>query len=428
MIRTTPLWRTVAVVGVASLALTACGGDDGGDGEGAGATESPDEAAAKGDGVLKLGTLLPQTGSLAFLGPPEFAGVDLGVKEINEAGGVLGEQVTVTHTDSGDTSTDIASQSVDSLITEGVDAIIGAASSSVTLTVLDAVVQNKTVMFSPANTSPDLTTYEDDGFYFRTAPSDVLQGRVMGDLVISDGYANVGVMALQDPYGEGLAENVQISIEEGGGQIAGGEPIIYDPNAANFATEVTQMKSLNPEAIVLIGFAETSTIIPELVNQGIGPQDVPLYFVDGNLSNYGDDFPAGTLDGNKGTLPGAEATADFQDRMLEVNPDLNDFSYGPESYDATILIALAAIAADDDSGESIAANLIDISREGTKCTAFEECAGLLADGEDIDYDGVSGPVEFSEAGDPTQATVGIYQYGPDNTYTNVDYFEGQLEE
>jgi ABC-type branched-subunit amino acid transport system substrate-binding protein len=428
MIRTTPLWRTVAVVGVASLALAACGGDGDGDGEAAPGTESPEAPAATGDGVLKLGTLLPQTGSLAFLGPPEFAGVDLAVQEINAAGGVLGEEATVTHTDSGDTTTDIASQSVDRLITEEVDAIIGAASSSVTLTVLDAVVQNQTVMFSPANTSPDLTTYPDDGFYFRTAPSDVLQGRVMGDLVISDGCANVGLMALQDPYGEGLAENVQTSVTEGGGEIAGGEPIIYDPNAANFATEVTQMASLNPDCIVLIGFAETSVIIPELVNQGIGPQDVPLYFVDGNLSNYGDQFPPGTLDGNKGTLPGAEATSDFQERMLEVNPDLNDFSYGPESYDATVLIALAAIAAEDDSGESIAANLVDVSKGGTKCTTFEECAGLLEDGEDIDYDGVSGPVEFSDAGDPTQATIGIYQYGPDNTYTNVDYFEGQLEE
>ena len=429
MIRTTPLWRAVAVVGVASLALAACGGDDDDGGEGTGATEAPtEEAAATGDGTLKLGSLLPQTGSLAFLGPPEFAGVDLAVQEINEAGGVLGEEITVSHTDSGDTTTDIASQSVDRLITEGVDAIIGAASSSVTLTVLDAIAQNKTVMFSPANTSPDLTTYPDDGYYFRTAPSDVIQGRVMGDLVISDGCANVGVMALQDPYGEGLAENVQISVEEGGGEIAGGQAIIYDPNAANFATEVTQMTSLAPECIVLIGFAETSTIIPELVNQGIGPQDVPLYFVDGNLSNYGDDFPAGTLDGNKGTLPGAEATADFQERLLGVNPDLNDFSYAPESYDAAILIALAAIAAGDDSGESISANLVAVSRDGTKCTTFEECAGLLEDGEDIDYDGVSGPVEFSEAGDPTQATVGIYQYGPDNTYTNLEYFEGQLEE
>jgi branched-chain amino acid transport system substrate-binding protein len=152
---------------------------------------------------------------------------------------------------------------------------------------------------------------------------------------------------------------------------------------------------------------------------------VPIYFVDGNLSND-TGMPAGLLDGNKGTLPGAEQTDDFRARMLAVDPDLVDFSYGPESYDAAILIALAATAAEDDSGTSISSRLVEISKEGTKCTGFQECADLLADGEDIDYDGVSGPVEFSDAGDPTQATIGIYQYGPDNTYTNVDYFEGQI--
>jgi ABC-type branched-subunit amino acid transport system substrate-binding protein len=425
MIRTTPLWRSVAVVGVASLALAACGGGDDDEGDTTGGGGSP-SAPATGDGTLALGTLLPQTGSLAFLGPPEFAGVHLAVDEINAAGGVLGEQVTLSDTDSGDTSTDIASQSVDRLLGEGVDAIIGAASSGVTSTVIDAVTQSDTVMFSPANTSHDFTDYPDNGLYFRTAPSDVLQGRVMGDLVISDGYANVGIMALQDPYGEGLAENIQISVEDGGGEIAGGEAIIYDPNAANYTTEVTDMASRTPDAIVLVGFAETLTIIPELINQGIGPQDVPLYFVDGNLSNYGTQLPAGTLEGNKGTLPGAETTTDFQARLLEVDPNLADFSYGPESYDAAILIALAAVAAEDDGGPSIGSRLVDISKEGEKCTSFEECVGLLEDGEDIDYDGASGPVEFSDVGDPTQATIGIYQYGPDNTYTNLEYREGEL--
>jgi branched-chain amino acid transport system substrate-binding protein len=425
MIRTTRLWRSIAVVGVASLALAACGGDDDGDDDTAAGDDESPAMEQTGDGELVLGTLLPQTGSLASLGPPEFAGVDLAVQEINEAGGVLGQDVVVNHTDSGDTTTDIASQSVDRLLGLNVDAIIGAASSSVTQTVIDAVVQDETVMFSPANTSPAFTDYPDDGLYFRTAPSDVLQGRVMGDLVLSDGHANIGIFALQDPYGEGLAENVQISVEEGGGTVAGDAPIIYDPNAANYTTEATQMAALAPDAIVLIGFEETWTMVPELVSQGIGPQDVPIYFVDGNLSND-TGMPAGLLDGNKGTLPGAEQTDDFRARMLEVDPNLVDFSYGPESYDAAILIALAAIAAEDDSGRSISSRLVDISKEGTKCTGFQECADLLADGEDIDYDGVSGPVEFNDAGDPTQATIGIYQYGPDNTYTNVGFEQGQI--
>lgn len=430
MTRKTPLWRLVAAAGAASLVLAACGGDDD-DGEG---TEPEAEATGEetegGDapmfeGQLHLGTLLPQTGSLAFLGPPEFAGVDLAVLDINEAGGVGGSEVTVSHTDSGDTSTDIASQSTDRLLSEDVAAVIGAASSSVSFTVLDQIVQNETIMFSPANTSPDFTTYADDGLYFRTAPSDVLQGRVMGDLVLTDGYVDVGIMALQDPYGEGLAENVRLSIEGGGGTIV--EEIIYDPNAASYTAEVTQMAAANPEAIVLIGFQETETILPELETQGIGPQEVPVYFVDGNLSNSYE-FPEGFLEGNKGTLPGAETTEEFQGRLLEVNPDLEDFSYAPESYDAVILIALAAIQAQSVESRDIADNLVAVSRDGTQCTAFAECVELLNAGEDIDYDGQSGPITFSDAGDVSEATIGIYEYQADNTYVNVDFQFGSLEE
>ena len=105
--------------------------------------------------------------------------------------------------------------------------------------------------------------------------------------------------------------------------------------------------------------------------------------------------------------------------MLAVDPDLDDFAYAAESYDAAILIALAAIAAGDDSGASIARRmLVAVSKEGTKCTTFKECAGLLEDGEDIDYDGVSGPVEFSDVGDPSQATSASTSTAPTTTYTN----------
>jgi branched-chain amino acid transport system substrate-binding protein len=423
MIRSSRAWRTTAVLGIAALALAACGGEED---PGTTPSSSTSGGEAKGDGELVIGTLLPQTGSLAFLGPPEFAGVQLAVDEINAAGGVLGKDVVKKDSDSGDTSTDIASQSVDRLLSENVDTIIGAASSGVSKTVIDKITGAGVVHFSPANTSPDFTDYDDGGLYFRTAPSDVLQGRVMGDVLINDGRTNVGVMYLDDPYGSGLAENIQISLEGGGGAIAGGEPIVYDPKAATFSAEVTRLKDANPDAIVLVSFEETKKIVPELQAQGIGPQDVPLYFVDGNLADYSADFAAGTLEGTKGTLPGAESDQAFKDALLAVDPALKDYSYAPESYDATILTALAAIAAGDDSGEAIASKLVEVSKEGEKCTDFKTCADLLADGTDIDYDGKSGPIEFSDKGDPTEATIGVYQYGPDNKYTNLEYVSGKL--
>ncbi|HET6665619.1 MAG TPA: ABC transporter substrate-binding protein, partial [Acidimicrobiales bacterium] len=136
----------------------------------------PVEANRAGDGVLTIGTLLPETGSLAFLGPPEIAGVKVAIAEINEAGGFNGQPVVLVEGDSGDTSTDTATQTVTRELSQNVDAIIGAASSGVSLTVIDQVVGAGVTMFSPANTSKTLSTYDDNGLYFRTAPSDILQG------------------------------------------------------------------------------------------------------------------------------------------------------------------------------------------------------------------------------------------------------------
>ena len=140
----------------------------------------PVEGTRAGDGKLVLGTILPQTGSLAFLGPPEFAGFDLAISDINAAGGVLGQPVTGIKGDSGDATTDTANQTVDRLLSQNVDAIIGAASSGVSLTVIDKITGAGVVQFSPANTSKKLSDYPDKGLYFRTAPSDILQGAVIG--------------------------------------------------------------------------------------------------------------------------------------------------------------------------------------------------------------------------------------------------------
>ncbi|MFW6034078.1 MAG: ABC transporter substrate-binding protein, partial [bacterium] len=411
-------------MGTASLVLAACSDDSGTSNASSGEDGGNDseEVQREVSGQLHLGTLLPETGSLEFLGPPLFAGVDLAVQDVNAAGGVGGQEIVVTHRDSHDTSTDTAVQGAEELIGQGVSAIIGPASSAVSMTVIDQITGSGTVMVSPSNTATSFTDYPDDGMYFRTAPSDVLQGRVLGELVRSDGHDDVGIMALDDAYGDGLAENVSAAVEEDGGTIV--DQIRYDPQGASFTTEVTQMVTARPEALVLIGFVETLSILPELEAQGIGPQDLPVYFVDGNLSNYGEDLPEGFLAGSKGTLPGSDAGEQFQERLLEVNPDLNDFSYAAEAYDAVMLTALSAVSAGSFESQDIANAMVEVSRNGTECTSFEECVQLLQDGEDIDYNGASGPITFSPDGDITEGSVGIYQYGEDNTYENIEYRSG----
>ncbi len=245
----------------------------------------------EGDGALVIGSLLPVTGSLAFLGPPEFAGVNLAVEEMNAAGGVLGQPVVHEEGDSGDTENGVAPTTVESLLGKNVDVIIGAASSSVTLSVIDQVVNAGVVMFSPANTSKKLSTYDDKALYFRNAPSDILQGQVLADVIIADGNSSVYILALNDDYGTGLAEDLQASLEAGGATVDGVK--IYDPKAADYSAEVSAAKDAGADAIVLIGFDESSKILARMAEQGVDLSTV--YGVDGNMGNaLAENFEAGS--------------------------------------------------------------------------------------------------------------------------------------
>jgi branched-chain amino acid transport system substrate-binding protein len=413
----------LAVVSAAALVLAGCAADGGSTDSGStgGDNGSTGGSEAAPELVLKLGTALPLTGTLAFLGPPEEAGVALAVTDVNEAG--KGITLDVVYGDSGDLDNKAYETEIPRLLGEGVKAIIGAAASGVSLQFIDQVTGAGVIQFSPANTSPAFTNYDDNGLYFRTAPSDLLQGEVLGNLMAADGHEVISMIVLNDAYGTGLRDATKASFEAAGGTVA--SMPTFNSADTNFTSQINTVLADNPDAIVIIAFDETKTIIPALVSQYPASQ---LYFVDGNLANYSDDFAAGTLTGIKGTLPGLDidSIADFTTRMNENwvalgNDDLGGvFAYGPESYDAVVLLALAALAAGSVESADIAAKLQEVSGgsgNGTKCFSFAECADIINSGGVADYDGVSGPITFDDNGDPTEAEIGIYIYGDDNTYT-----------
>jgi branched-chain amino acid transport system substrate-binding protein len=416
--RSTPLKSvlgSVAMVGVSALVLTGCaaGADEG---------DAPDASAsaASEDLTFQLGTALPQTGNLAFLGPPEEAGVAYAVSEINAATADTGLTMDVTYGDSGDTDNKAYETEIPRLLGEGVQAIIGAASSGTSLQFIDQVVGANVIQFSPANTSATFTDYDDNGLYWRTAPSDVLQGEVLGNLIAEDGNQTLGMIVLNDSYGTGLAGYVQEAFEAAGGEVVA-QPT-YNTGDTSFDSQISEVLAADPDAIALITFEEVTTILPGLESF---PSD-KLYFVDGNLKNFGDALPAGTVDGAKGTLPGLsiDTISDFTDALQEFNTGegnepLQDFSYAAESYDATILLALASLSAGSTEGPDVAGKLQEVSGgsgDGENCTTYADCAAIITDGGTADYDGISGPITFDENGDPTEASIGIYQFGGDNNY------------
>jgi ABC-type branched-subunit amino acid transport system substrate-binding protein len=381
-------------------------------GEGGGTTAGTGGAA---DETLVFGGLLPETGNLAFLGPPEFAGLELAVAEVNTLAAQFGlPAVEYFPGDSGDNG-DVANATVDRLLAENVDVFIGAASSGVSLTVIDKITQAGKIHFSPANTSPVFTTYDDNGLYFRTAPSDVVQGAALADMMINDGAATAVFLVLNDSYGTGLLEYSSGPYQDAGGEVLA--EIIYDPQAENFDAEIAEAVAADADAIVIIGFDETSKILTGLIEAGQGPADKLIYGTDGNLGNAlaaAFDDPT-VVAGMKGTLPGVDVAGElpeFRDRLLEVDPDLTDFSYAAETYDAVIVTVLANLmTGQTGDAVAIATAINDVTRGGQKCTTLLECGLLLQGGvTDIDYDGVSGPLEFNDAGEPTEASILILEF------------------
>jgi ABC-type branched-subunit amino acid transport system substrate-binding protein len=251
-----------------------------GDEKGESKTAPPGVAPANGKSnktPLKVGILLPKTGALAFQGPPMFAGVRLAVKEINEAGGVLGAQVALEDGDDG-TSPDVASTTVDRLIAAGVHVIIGASASGVSKAVLPKVIAASRLMISPSATSDELTSLDDKGLFFRTSPPDVLQAKALTDIVMRDGRSKIAIIARDDSYGKGLANNVQNNLQAAG--IKAGDVKVqmykakdtFDPKVdleGVFNPIARQVKSFGADGILLIGFDESALVIKALVAAGV---------------------------------------------------------------------------------------------------------------------------------------------------------------
>ncbi len=388
------------------------------------AMEDEEEAAPAGDGgELVIGTILPVTGDLAFLGPAEIGGSNLAVEDINAAGGVFGTDVVILQGDSGDTTTDTASVEVDRLLAEGADAIIGAASSAVSLTVIDRITGAGVIQFSPANTSPDFTTYDDGGLYFRTAPSDLLQGRVLANQVLEQGNETASVIFRQESYGTGLADAFRENFEAAGGVID--EFLAYAVDTDTFDAEIDALVAAGSQAIVVIGFAESANIVTAMHERGIGPlSDTNVWGVDGNAGLNGELEDPSILEGFRQTAPSVD-TGDIPDFIERLQGEIGEdeaIIFGAETYDAVIITALAAAVAGSDGGAAIAAEVNDVTRGGTTCTSFAECIELVNAGEDIDYDGLGGPYEFVDAGEPAAASFQISTYGADGADAELDEF------
>ncbi|SDY24464.1 amino acid/amide ABC transporter substrate-binding protein, HAAT family [Micromonospora pattaloongensis] len=222
---------------------------------------------------LTIGGLLPKTGDLAILYPPLAAGAALAIKEINSEGGVLGRKVQWVDGDDG-TRPDVAKATVREHVAAGVHVIIGPGASGIARAVLPDVVAAGVVLFSPCNTDAGLSTVEDKGLYFRTAPSDLLQARALADVILRDGSQRVAIVARKDSYGDGLQSSVRTELERTGIAADQLKLLSYEPPAGpatplDFSAGAAELKNFRPDAVVLIGFGESAQVIKALAAAGV---------------------------------------------------------------------------------------------------------------------------------------------------------------
>ncbi len=443
------LWvRRMAAVTALALAAAACGNgedvvDEPDDDATEEATDDTDDAAAADDaevddaeegpetaeGVLNLGYVLPQSGQLAFLGPPQIGAVELALEDINGAGGVLGNDVTISGADeAGDTT--VAAESAERLVGEGVNAIIGAASSDMSRAFVDSVTSAGVLQCSGSNTAPVFSDNDYNGLYFRTAPTDALQGPVLADIVIEDGNSNPAVLARADDYGQGLLDATVGALEDQGASIAA--EIVYDPEAANFDAEVNEVVGSGADSVILISFDEGAQILAGLIEEGFGPGSVGVYGADGlssgDLPELVDPDDPGVLDGMRGTAPGPDAPEEWLDRLREATGS-DDTIYAAEVYDCVTIIALAAEIAGSDDAADFAPEMVGVTSDGEECDSYATCKELIDDGQDIAYQTLSG-VSLIETetgnGEPSSGLYQIWEFDAEGNFDVTDRVESSF--
>jgi len=436
--------RRLLAVGVSAavLGVAGCGDDDGGGGTGAGAgTGTGGGAAAQKPADTSfdqtIGVLLPLTGDLSPFGAPGRKAADLALSQLREGMRAAGVETTVA-LQSADTesSPQSAVQAARQLISGGATCLAGPWASSETLAVAESVAaRQRTPIVSPSSTDAAISDLDDDGFVWRTAPSDNLQSRALADTVeqeLGGTDFTLSLAARNDAYGQGFIEKLQRAWEAKGGRTTG--PVLYDPEQPNYNSEAAEIVSGRPDAYVIIDFFETyGKMGGALVRTGQFDAS-RLFTADGLASDrIPDTIPTRALAGARGTRPGTPESGAVVEQFATIYRAAGGAprqTFDAQNFDATMLCYLAALAAGSPDGADVAEQLQAVSAPPGRTFTFMELGDgirAIAAGEEVDFDGVTGPIDFDDNGDPTAATYEVYRYGDDGVLSVERQFEARAE-
>ncbi len=408
----------VGIVGLAGCVSTT---DDDDDDDGAGADDGSDDTESGGDDedVYEVGMVDSLTGSLADFGERNQRALELALADINEVG-VRGGELDVIVEDSESESQGGVAAAQKLVNQDDVPFLIGAVGSGVSLSIYESVIQGTDVVqLSQNSTGLGLTDFPG---LLRMSPSGRTQSVALADIIADDGYDEVAVTYINDEFGESLFDAFAEAYD---GEIV--YESSHDGEQASYGSLVSEMNGSGTEAWLCITYQqEFATMVTNMFESGYEPQ---LYGAD---SNRGDtvlaNTPEGSMDGMKLVEPAApEDQENYQAFAADFEAEFGESptAWSAFSYDCAVTAALSIQAADEFSGAALGEVVRDVTRpEGEEVFTYEEAHAILDDGgtaDDIDYQGVSGPIDFDENGDPRGSLV-VFEVR-DHGYEAIEFRE-----
>ncbi|MDP5308250.1 ABC transporter substrate-binding protein [Paracoccus spongiarum] len=350
-------------------------------------------AGAAGAEEVKMGISLGFTGPLESLAGPMDKGAQLAMKEVSDSGKLLdGSTVTVVTGDSTCADAAAATATVERLITaEGVRGIVGGMCSGETIASLENVAKaNGIVMISPSATSPALSDIEDNGLFFRTAPSDARQGEVMADILTGKGIMSVAVTYTNNDYGKGLADSFQAAYEAKGGKVTVNAP--HDDGKADYSAEVAALAAAGGDALAVVGYIDQGGAGVTRAALDTGAFST-FIFPDGMVGTALEEKFGAETAGSIGINPASEGDGrDKFNEMAEAAGFDPHSPYAGEAYDAAALMLLAMQAAGSSDPAAYKDKITEVANapgEPILPGELGKALEILAGGGDIDYVGAS---------------------------------------
>jgi len=350
--------------------------------------------------TVNVGIILGFTGPIESLTPDMAAGAELAFNEASNSGEFLkGSKINIIRADSTCIDSAAATSAAEGLVSQGVTAIMGADCSGVTGAILSNVaVPNGVPMISPSATSPGLTTAEDNGLFFRTAPSDARGGEVLADITADKGITSVAITYVNTDYGVGLADVYEAAAEARGIEVTA--KTAHEGDKADYSAEVGVLSSAGGDALAVIGYLDQggNQIIQGSLDSGAFDTFV---LSDGMIGDSLTDTFGSDLDGSFGSMPGSLGAGAQKFKAYAEANGVNPTVYVGESYDAAALIVLAMSLGKSDDSATVAANIMKVANgPGTKIYAGElsKALKLTQAGFAVDYDGAT-DVNFTDVGE-----------------------------